>query len=298
MDNCEELKELVRSQFINGIKVRALKGGKCLLQIPFYDSDGDPIRMVVHKAENSIILNDAGAIVGSLFTLGQHAQDTPSFKLLSNLEKAYGLHIGFDSGLITAKVEDEREMFDAIANFGKVIMTMLTAIPHIRVEPHRLKPLGQRLKAKIKDQYSQANILDLVEHDYLLSGKAVENWPIDFHWWIKENGREEQIYVVTVDLNVREPLVKAAKVTTLALDAQRSTDYDKLRIVIDSHGANSNATIAGSLVRQHSDKLKYSVYDFEKEDERIVFVNQSVREITSDMGEAWRDFWQKQRALT
>lgn len=175
---------------------------------------------------------------------------------------------------------------------------MITAIPHIRVEPHRLKPLGQRLKAKIKVDYGQAEILDLVEHDIVLPGGIVESWPIDFHWWIKQNGHTEQVYVVTVDLDVQEALVKAAKVTALALDVQRNTMYDKLRIVVDTHGENSNAGVASSLVKQYGDKLKYKVYDFEKENERLAFVKQSVNEITSEMGEPWRDFWQKQRALT
>jgi len=297
MDKCEELKELVQSLFLNGIKVQALKDDKCLLQIPFYDSDGDPIRIFVLKTEDSVTLNDAGAIAGNLFSLGQHTQDTPAFKLLCNLMKAYGLHIDFNNGLITTTVVDERQMSDAVVDFSKVILTMLTAIPHIRVEPHRLKPLGQRLKAKIKVQYGQANILDLVEHDILLPGETVGRWPIDFHWWIKQNGQIEQVYVVTVDLDVQESLGKAAKVTALALDIQRNATYDKLRIVIDSHGENSNASVAGSLVKQYGDRLKYKVYDFEKEDERLVFVKQSVNEITSEMGEPWRDFWRQQHAL-
>ena len=115
MDTCEALEELIRHQFIEGTTVRTLKSGKCLLQIPFYDADGDPIRIVVHKDQDSFILNDAGAIVGNLFTLGQHTQDTPAFKLLGSLVKAYGLNIDFDRGLITTTIIDERQIGDAIA---------------------------------------------------------------------------------------------------------------------------------------------------------------------------------------
>jgi hypothetical protein len=297
MDKCEELKEQVKGFLANGVKVRPIKDDGCLLQIPFHDAYGDPIRVALHKSGDSIILHDAGVIAGHLFTLGQHTQDTPAFKLLRNLEKAYGLQLDFDNGRVTTTVI-ENQIGDALMDFSKVILTMITAIPHIRVEPHRLKPIGQRLRAKIKNQYKQANILDLVEHDYSLSGETVESWPIDFHWWIKRDDHIEQIYVVAVDLDVTEALVKAAKVTTLALDAQRSLTYDKLRIVLDSHGENSNARIATSLMKNHSKKLQYDIYDFGQDEDKRTFIRQSVDEITGELGEHWRDFWRKQHTLT
>jgi len=297
MDRCEELKEQVKRFLSDNVTTRPIGDDGCLLQIPFRDSDGDPIRVAIYQVGDSIILNDAGVIAGHLFTLGQHTQDTPAFKLLRSLEKAYELKLDFDNGRVTTTVA-RNQIGDALTDFSKVILTMVTAIPHIRVEPHRLKPFGQRLKAKIKDQYKQASILDLVEHDYSLSGETVQTWPIDFHWWIKRDNNIEHIYVVTVDLDVIEALVKAAKVTTLALDAQRSRLNDRLRIVLDSHGENSNASIATSLMKKHSEKLQYQVYDFGQDDERRLFINQSIDEITSAPGESWRDFWRKQHALT
>ena len=90
---------------------------------------------------------------------------------------------------------------------------MVTAIPHIRVEPHSLKPLGRRLKSKIKTRYKEANILDLLEHDYSLFGETVESCSIDFHWWKKRDGHTEQVYIVTVNLDIIDALVKATKLT-------------------------------------------------------------------------------------
>lgn len=297
MDKCEELEEQVKKFLADGVKVRPIKDDGCLLQIPYRDSDGDPIRVAVYESGDSITLHDAGVIAGNLFTLGQHTQDTPAFKLLRSLEKAYGLKLDFDNGRVTTTVA-RNQIGDALMDFSKVILTMVTAIPHIRVGPHRLKPLGQRLRAKIKGRYKEANILDLVEHDYSLSGETVESWPIDFHWWVERDDSVEHVYVVAVDLDVIEALVKAAKVTTLALDARRSFTNDKLRIVLDSHGENSNASIATSLMKKHSEKLQYKVYDFGQDDERQAFIKQSVDEITGELGEPWRDFWRKQHALT
>jgi hypothetical protein len=264
--------------------------------MPFRDSDGDPIQIAVYYSGDSIVLNDVGAVAGNLFTLGQHTQDTPAFKLLRNLEKAYGLKLDFDNGRVTVTVTRD-EMYDALMDFSKVVLTMLTAIPHVRVEPHRLKPLGQRLRIKVRDQYEQANILQLVEHDYSLSGETVESWPIDFHWWLRRNGNMEHVYVVTVDLDVIEALGKASRVTILALDAKRSLTHDKLRIVVDRHGKDSSATIAATLMKKYSEKLQYHVYDFGQDNERQTFIKQSVDEITGELAEPWRDFWKKQHAL-
>lgn len=295
-DQCGELKRQVQKFLVDGVTARPTRDNGCLLQMPFRDSDGDPIRIAVYHSGDSIVLNDAGAITGNLFTLGQHTQDTPAFKLLRSLEKAYGLKLDFDNGRVTVTVTED-EMYDALMDFSKVVLTMLTAIPHVRVEPHRLKPLGQRLRVKIRAHYKQANILDLVEHDYSLPGEIVESWPVDFHWWLRRNGNMEHVYIVTVDLDVKETLVKASKITTLALDARRSRTDDKLRIVLDSHSGDSNASIATSLMKKHSDKLQYKVYDFGQEDDRQTFIKQSVDEITGEMGESWRDFWRSQGAL-
>lgn len=296
MSKCEAVREQVQQYLVDSVITRPGKDDGCIIQTPFRDSEGDPICVITYGDGESILLSDGGMVAGRLFILGQHTQDTPAFKLLRSLETAYGLKLDFNYGRITMTTA-EHDMCDAIMDFSKVIITMLTATPHIRIEPHRLKPLGQRLRAKIKDQYKQANILDLVEHDFSISGETVESWPVDFHWWLKRNGEIEHIYIVTVDLDVAEALVKASKVTTLALDAKRLS-YDKLRIVLDTHGVNSDASIATSLVKKYSERLQYKVYDFGQEDDRQIFIKQSVDEILGEVGEPWRDFWRKQHALT
>lgn len=296
MDRCEELKERITKFLADGVAVRPIRDDGCLLQIPFRDSDGDPVQVALYRVGDSTLLTDAGVIAGHLFTLGQHTQDTPAFKLLRSLERAYGLKLDFDNGRVTTTVTGD-EINDALMDFSKVILTMITAIPHVRVEPHRLKPLGQRLKAKIRDHYKQADILDLVEHDYSLPGDTLESWPVDFHWWIKRDDHIEQIYVVAVDLDVIEAWGKAARVTTLALDARRSSVNDRLRVVLDSHGENSDASAATSFMKKQSDKLQYKVYDFGQDSEKRVFLEQSVNEITGELGEPWRDFWRKQHTL-
>lgn len=297
MIKCEEVKERVQRFLVDGVSTRLTKDDGCVIQMPFHDSEGDPISVVVYGIDESVLLSDGGMVAGRLFTLGQHTQDTPAFKLLRSLEKAYDLKLDFDGGRVTTTIP-EGDMYSAIMDFSKVIMTMLTATPHIRVEPHRLKPLGQRLKAKVKSQFERVNILDFVEPGYSLPGNTVQSWPVDFHWWLKRNGGlEEHIYVITVDLDVEGALAKAARINTLALDARRHSE-DKLRILTDTHGTDSDATVANLLMKTYSEQLKYHVYDFGQESERQAFIGQSVDEIMSEVGKPWRDFWKEQRVLT
>ena len=72
MDKCEELKEQVKKFLAGGVKVRPIKDDGCLLQIPFHDPDGDPIRVAVYKTGDSIILHDAGVEV--VVSHMQHAE--------------------------------------------------------------------------------------------------------------------------------------------------------------------------------------------------------------------------------
>jgi hypothetical protein len=298
MIECQNVKERIQKFLRDGVTTYPTKDKTgCVIQIPFHDSEGDPIRVAVYESNGAILLSDGGIVAGHLFTLGQHTQDTPAFKLLRSLEKAYDLHLDFDYGRIAVTVPDN-DLCKAILDFSKIIMTMLTSTPHIRVEPHRLKPLGQRLKVKVRKQFGEDNILDLVEPEYLLPGVTIENWPIDFHWWVKRNGGlEEHTYIVTVDLDVSEAIAKAERVTTLALDARRSSD-DKIRVVVDSHGIESDATVATKLMKAYSNRLNYTVYDFGQENEWRSFINQSVNEVKGEYGKPWREYWLRQQGLT
>jgi len=296
MDKLGQLREYVQKHLCESVVINPIRGEGLSLQIPYRDSDGDPIKVAIYFNHDLVLLSDAGRISGHLFALGQHTQDTPAFKLLRNLAKAYRLKLDYDSGRVVSTVSYDR-MDQAITDFIKVIITMLTAIPHVRVEPHRLKPLGQRLRTAIREQYRLANIVDLIEHDYILHGQAVDSWPVDFHWWLRRNDVVEQIYIVAVDLNVAEALSKATKVTALALDARRLND-DHLRVVVDSHGADSDSSVAIALMKNHSEQLRFKIYDFGQADEKQAFLRQSVSEIVGELGGPWREFWQKQRALT
>lgn len=314
---CEELKAQLIQYLTSTVDVKLTRNGGCALRTPFFDSDGDPIHVIVYQDGDSVRIEDTSTIAGHLFTLGQHALSTPAFRLLSDTVRAYGCALDFDHGTVVLNTKRDN-LLDGVMDLAKIIVTMVTATPFIRVQPHRAKPGGyRRLRTRIKREYESRNILRFVEDTYELRGISGVPWPIDFHWWtdepavasfVAQSAAEEQrriesplsavrqhVYVVTANFNVHEPMAKANYLTTLAVDAQRQSSADELRIVVDHQ--NPKGSEALSLLRTHSDKLGFRLYDFDVDDEREFFVTQSVKEIT-ERAQSWREFWQEHRPST
>lgn len=297
MQNCDVLLRLMREQLEDALRVRSLDRGGCVLQIPFCDQAGDPLRLLVRLEGNRYIVEDAGTIAGHLFSLGQHTQDTPAYKLLHELIKAHEFEIDLNEGRVGTIVQ-EYELIDRVLDLAKVIITIVTATPHMRVRAHRLRRVGSRVRAKIRQNYTEMRILHLVEPYYELSGTAVETWPIDFHWRVQQDNRMRDIYILAVDLDVAEPLQKVNYLTALAVDVKSMLNESSLRVVADAHGQNSEAAIAMRFLQQHRRVLGYALFDFGNDSERNRFLEQSVDEILSEQGTEWRNLWREHTART
>lgn len=294
---CVELRDELLRFLESRVDTVPIKDETCAIRTPFFDNVGDPIYIAIYGEGDSLRVEDTGTIAGHLFTLGQHTLNTPAFKLLNNIANAYGLTLDFDKGTVTAEA-NTNNVIERVMDLTKAIVTMVTAAPFIRVPPHRVKPVGQRLRTRIKQAYKGQDILNLVEDEYVLHGASGIPWPIDFHWWISPDGGDiSHVYVVAADFNVQDPLIKANHVTTLGLDAQRHTRADNLRIVVDHSRKDSEAREAMSLIRTHSDRLGFRVFDFDTQAERDMFLNQSAREILEEAGESWREFWREKSGL-
>ena len=295
--NCEKTLELIRTKLGEGTQLRKLTDRECLIRLPFRDNYGDPIEISVSSDGANATIDDAGTIAGLLFSLGQHTQDTPAFKLLRNLERAHGLEVDFNEGLLKISVPD-KDLYDGITELTKVILALDTVTPHIRVAPRRMKPLGgKRLRSRIRQEYQSRGIFDLIESDYEVAGITIPHWHADFHWSVAagENTYAD-VYVVATNLNVAEPLQRAQRITAFSLDTRRQPSDNGIRVVMEANNENVQATEAAKFLRHHSTHLPYRVFDFGIEPERSEFFDTSVEEILGDAGAGWRDIWTKHRA--
>ena len=128
----QRLEASIQGGFSYWTKVIPLDSGECLVRLPFWDGEGDPIELTVSVEAGCATIDDAGSIAGMLFSLGQDDQDTQAFKLLKDLERTHGLEIDFDEGLVRVSVE-ESKLYDGIAEMAKVVLAMHTVVPLIAV---------------------------------------------------------------------------------------------------------------------------------------------------------------------
>lgn len=291
--NLEQLVKAFRQFLLSGEEVIS-EDGKEYLQIrtPFWDHAGDPISVTVRITNGTVDMDDGGAIAGQLFSLGQHTQDTPGFKLLSSLADAYDLELDFNTGHVrqSSKIDD---FVEGMVDFTKVIITMLTASPFVRVSPRRMPALGPRLRKRIRETYQEQKVLDLVEPDHVIQGSIVKDWSVDFRWQTGSNGSATNVFVIAADLDVREPLSKAERISALALDTQSARNKNNLRVVFDTHGSGSEAKTAANFITEHSGILGYEVFDFGDDVARHAFIEKSIHELLGSEGEHWRALLRK-----
>lgn len=292
---CSRFLELLQEQISFRFEARELPDGGCAIRTPFFDNLGDPVYLAYYDHGDHVRIDDAGITSGQLFTLGQHVLNTPGFRLVREVAAAHGLQLDFNRGTVgldTPFGEAGHRTMDLI----KAVLALNTAIPFMKGTPHRLKPTGPRLKTRIKQAYSKEKILDLVEDDYHLPGASGVVWPIDFHWWVEpEPDRKRDVYVVTADLNVQEPLDKAIRVTTLSLDALAGSRPESLRVVVDHTKRDEESQEAAALLLTHSQRLGYQLYDFDDAQQKQHFIEQTIDELTEQAGESWREFWLSRR---
>ena len=278
--NCQTIEASIREGFSGWTSVTPLDSGECLVRLPFWDGAGDPIELTVTISSERAIIDDAGSVAGLLFSLGQDDQASPAFKLLDDLQRTHKFEIDFDEGLIRLSVSEDN-LYDGVAEMAKVVLAMNTVVPHIRVAPRRIGSFGPRLRSRISRQYRELNILDMVQRSYPLEGATVPDWPVDFHWSVRRNGRSYSVNVVAADLAVSDPSAKAHKIAALSVDTRQhhQSGDDQLRVVIESQDGNAQSLEVRDFLRFHSDALRYRVFDFRQRSEYAEFFTLSTEEL-------------------
>ena len=287
--DCEKTLELIRARLGAGIQLKGVTGSECLISLPFWDNYGDPIEVSVSTTDAYTRIDDAGSVAGLFFSLGQHTQDTPAYKLLRNLERAHGFEVDFNEGLLRVSMPSQA-LYEGFAEFTKVILALHTVTPHIRIPPRRMKALGgKRLTSRIREEYEARGIFDLVEQNPEVAGMTIPYWHADFHWSVAIEDSPIDVFVVATDFNVKEPLQKAQRITAFSLDTQPLHPDGGIRVLMDVNGGNPLAADAANYLRHHSTGLRYRVFDFGSERERSEFFDTAADEILGPGGAGWRN---------
>ena len=283
----DALDEIIAQHWASQVSAIRLGESECALRIPFSDGLGDPITLSVSQDDGGIHIDDAGTVAGALFSLGQHTADSPAFKLLQALAHSYALQIDQIEGVISCQMAPE-EFLDALSDFAKVVLTLLTASPHLARTARRTRRTGPRLKKRIVDGWKEKHVSEFVVERTQVPGHTVKQWPADFHWRRSHELEGSNVFVLAADLKVNDPLDRAQRVSALALDTRGERQGDNLRVVIDTEGAEPEGRTAAEFIRHHGQELAYEVYDFGQADERGHFLDQTADELLSDGAREWR----------
>ena len=136
--DCEKTLDMIRAKLGEETRLSKSTDKGCLIRLPFRDNEGALVVISVSTGGQRATIDDAGAVAGLLFSLGQDAPAAPAFRLLRDLEQAHGLEIDLGKGLIKISVPEEN-FYDAVAELDKVILALHTVTPHLRPASGRSK---------------------------------------------------------------------------------------------------------------------------------------------------------------
>ena len=231
--------------------------------------------------------DDGGAVAGLLFSLERDEVGEPALELLSSLAKHYQLVADYDLGLVRGASSLD-EISNSLPAFTRVVLTLLTAAPFLGTKKQQRRSMGRRLKSRVQAEYKALRINDYVEQRVQIPGTSVSHWQTDFRWQLDSGEYSKNVFVLTADLDIVDPIRKATNVSGLAMDTMAARKGDDLRIVIDTPKAKDEACQAADLIRQQESAFQYRVYDFADNTQRNSFLSLAEEELLSESAKEWR----------
>ena len=296
-ERCKELSQTISEVFGLRIDLTTVGDNQWEFSAPFGDQHGDPLWLSVGCRGDEVTMDDGGAVAGLLFSLDQDEEGSPAFELMDSLTRRHNLVIDYDLGVIRRSCPLDK-VADTLPVFTRVVLTILTASPHLEKRRRRRRSLGRRLRSRIRDSYKDWGIDHYVDQRSQIPGCVMSRWPADFHWQLGSEDRPQNVFVLAADLNIQDPLSKAHKVSSIALDTVDARARDDLRIVIDTHEGEHEVSQAARLIRQYESSLKYTVFDFADNSQRSSFFDQATTELLSEKAQEWRMSFAESDGLT
>lgn len=129
-DSRELLDKVVHRAFASSVHLTAVSDDEWEFSVPYGDQRGDPLLFSIRCQDDMVTMDDGGAIAGLLFSMDQDVEGTPAFDLLASLAKRHSMLLDYDEGFVK-RVCRLDEVADVLPMFTRVVLTVLTASPHI-----------------------------------------------------------------------------------------------------------------------------------------------------------------------
>jgi hypothetical protein len=254
--------------------------------LPFKDSLGDNFVIRLRESDGYYILDDGGITKNALFIMSETIGGVKSGKLVSDLAKSFNGHFNRAEGLVQL-ASGYAEIIPKLLHFTKLLVTLDTMLVEIAREERELeKPqrrsLGPRASQRIRKSLNPLIKVSKVSHRFTVDGLTVPDWMVDLAYEPKLEPIAQCVelaVLITVDLAVLDPVLKATYAFSRAVDIKSAHAKYDIKIAYDRHGQNSASLNAANFLTQHQlDNKAYTTIDISKATEFGQLVNLINRE--------------------
>ncbi len=248
------------------------KASKAIFVLPLKDNLGDNFIIRIGENKEHFVLDDAGMIQNTLFAINEIIGGVRAGRLVSVLVRSFDARLDKVEGVIELGSRYD-EIVPKLLHFAKLLVTIDTMLVEIGKEekalarPYR-QSLGPRASQRMRKSLKPLIDVKKVNHRVSVDGLTVSDWMVDFAY--KPITRRlatdvEMVILISVDLAVVDPVMKATYAYSRAMDIKAAHDKYAIRIAYDTHGQNSASASGANFLNEHQIRDKaYTAIDLSK----------------------------------
>lgn len=254
--------------YVNSRLVGHEENGELVLNVPWTDGLGESLRIVVSNSTGALAVDDDGSIffaIGRQSSLSNHQQIQIEYFIQEYL-KVHGVRWNSDDQVAEMDLDSDQVAAN-LSYFAQTIGGCITALPVMamrsQARSQRHRSLGPRLATRVYGEFeawvkrnqiarTRSSVLNRLRRHHSVAGIANPNWTVDFFYepvlWTSEESTPPPVVIITVDLAVKHPVVKAEHAVTMSRDiALKGNDYT-LRLAFAGDGENGEHRLARDII--------------------------------------------------
>ena len=171
----EDLFNSIISSYCDQLKLEQIDSNNYAMSLPYRNYEGDSIEIGINIVDGRCEVNDLGNIAGLLFSLDQHGFSTPAHKFVQSITNDFNIIMDYNEGMLRQKLLQNN--ISEINEFIKVIITLNSSIPYLRVQKKQVKR-RQRLAIKLGKEIKQLTMSMHVDRQVLIHGSYLD-WNVE-----------------------------------------------------------------------------------------------------------------------
>ncbi len=287
--NCEDLLQKAKDQLTDRIRV-SIREKTCRIELPLLELNGDTISVYFERSEDKIMIHDGGRISGILFSSGPASTTLADKRLVESIFKNAGLERDPSRGIVSIIANEESLSYWSM-EVGRTVAIVSAVIPSTTPRRRKQRRLGPKVAQKIVKRLLNEGLMDVISPGMNVRGVTDQERHVDFSYTIPSNPLKMQpetnVYVLTLDLDVINPITKANNGLTTATDLSgiAAEEHDvNVKIVHSAGSADGSAERAKRLIMAAADKHLFEQFSWDDPDEQNHFLEVVGQEVAPLLG--------------